>query len=169
MRNNRIISIDPGFDRFGVAVLEKETGLSAPLRTGKEKLLFSTCMKTEKKGRHEDRLFSIGNELSQIIKEWRPEALAMEKLFFNANVNTALKVAEARGVALYEAARAGLQVYEYSPQEVKIALTSYGRASKSDIKSMLGRLIELPERRMLDDELDAVAVGITHLASVKSI
>lgn len=157
----RVLSIDPGFDRIGVAIMEKEDG--------KEKILFSNCITTDPKGLPEARLLTIGNEIRQLIEEWRPTSVALEKLFFNANVTTALKVAEARGVILYEAARAKLPVKEYSPQDVKLAITGYGRASKPQINALIGRLVTLPPRKRLDDEIDAIALGITHLAWQKRI
>lgn len=162
MRNNeRVIGIDPGFDRCGVAVLEKVEG--------KEKLLFSTCIVTNRKDEHGERLLELGQELEAIIKKWKPNALATEKLFFNMNVRTALKVAEARGVILYQAALAGLPLYEYSPQAIKIATTGYGKATKPQVETMVERILVLKNRKMLDDEMDAIAVGITHLASVRGI
>ncbi len=161
---NRVLGIDPGFDRLGVAVLEKVAG--------KETVIFSTCITTDRKAEPAERLKTIGEELSKIIKDYSPKALAIEKLFFNQNVTTALKVAEARGVVLYEAARAGLSTHEYSPQDIKIAVTGYGKASKADVERMVGKLVELPKqkgKKRLDDELDAIALGITHLAIVRGI
>lgn len=158
---DRVLSIDPGFDRIGVAIMEKENG--------KEKILFSCCITTKPQDLPELRLLTIGMEIRGVIEEWQPTSVALEKLFFNANVTTALKVAEARGVILYEAARARLSVKEYSPQDVKLAITGYGRASKSQINALLGRLVALPPRKRLDDEIDAIALGITHLAWQKRI
>ncbi|MBX4195778.1 crossover junction endodeoxyribonuclease RuvC [Candidatus Parcubacteria bacterium] len=153
----RVIGIDPGFDRCGVAILEKENG--------KEKLLFSACIKTNPKDPPEERLRIIGEEIQKIIRKWKPRSLAIEKLFFNQNVSTALKVAEARGVILYEAGKADISVYEYSPQDVKIAVTGYGKADKRQVESMALRILGLKEVPKYDDETDSIAVGITHLAS----
>lgn len=157
MPSNRVIAIDPGFDRVGVAVIEKN------------ELLFSTCIETDRKLPHHERLLTIGEEIKSVIKKWHPGTLAMEKLFFNQNTSTALKVAEARGVILFIAAEAGLDVFEYSPQEVKIAVTGYGKADKWAIETLVRKLIKFPSKKVLDDEIDAVAVGITHLATQKSI
>src|SRR3989344_5150300 len=151
--SGRVLAIDPGFDRIGIAVLEQD------------KLLHSECLETNRKSSHEQRLLEIGGRVRKIIKKWRPEALAIEKLFFNQNITTALKVAEARGVVLYEAARAGVEVYEYSPQAVKIAVTGYGKATKPQMEKMIGKLVKLDDSLKLDDELDAIALGITHIAS----
>jgi crossover junction endodeoxyribonuclease RuvC len=159
---NRVLGIDPGYDRLGWAVLERFSG--------KESVIASGCIETDRKAEGAARLLAIGNELKAVIKKHSPAALAIEKLFFNQNVTTALKVAEARGVVLLEAARAGLSVHEYSPQDVKIAVTGYGKASKSDVERMVEKLVKLPaKQKRLDDELDAVALGITHLASEKSL
>ena len=168
---NRVLGIDPGFDRLGVAVLEKG-GPSTGLGASKETIVFSTCITTDRKAEPAERLRQIGTELAAIILKYSPDALAIEKLFFNQNVTTALKVAEARGVVLYEAAKAGLSINEYSPQDVKIAVTGYGKAAKGDVERMVGVLIKLPllskgEKR-LDDELDAIALGITHFAHAAS-
>lgn len=158
---NKVIGIDPGFDRCGVAVLKKEKG--------KEKLLFSTCILTSPKDDHGTRLLQLGSELSKVIKKWKPSALATEKLFFNINARTALKVSEARGVILYEAAKAGLPVYEYSPQDVKIAVTGYGKADKEQVEVMTLKILSMKSAPRHDDETDAIAVGITHLATHRRI
>jgi len=152
---NRVLAIDPGFDRIGVAVLDKDT------------VLFSTCIETNRKQPHEERLLTIGETVRKIIKKWQPQRLAIETLFFNQNTTSAIKVAEARGVVLFEAATAGLKVFEYGPQAVKIAVTGYGKADKAAINGMVRKLVTIPKStaKKLDDELDAIAVGITHLAS----
>lgn len=161
MPSNRVIGIDPGFDRCGVAILEKEGG--------KEKLLFSTCITTSPKDEHSARLKILGEGILKVIKEWEPNSMAIEKLFFNINARTALKVSEARGVILYEASRAGLSVYEYSPQDVKIAVTGYGKADKTQVETMTLKILSLKKAPKHDDETDAIAMGITHLASHKRI
>ncbi|MEK7135360.1 MAG: crossover junction endodeoxyribonuclease RuvC [Patescibacteria group bacterium] len=153
----KVLGIDPGFARLGVAVVEEKI------------LLYSDCLETSSKADHAERLRELGEGVRKIVLKWQPEVLAIEKLFFNQNTTNALKVAEARGVVLYEAARAGLSVFEYSPQEVKLAVTGYGKADKSSINVMVGKLVALPSKEMLDDELDAIALGITHLASRRTI
>ena len=157
LMQNRILGIDPGFDRVGVAIL---SGGSS-----KQELLYSTCILTDKKDSHADRLLTVGVGIQKIIEEWKPTALGIEKLFFNQNVKTALKVAEARGVIIYEAVSHGLLIFEYSPQEIKIATTGYGKAAKGDVERMVLKLINLKKPPKFDDETDAIAVGITHLAS----
>jgi len=153
----RVMGVDPGFDRCGVAILEED------------KLLFSTCIVTDRKSPQEERLLQIGSEIGRIIKKWEPNSLATEKLFFNMNVKTALKVAEARGVILSEASKAGLDVSEYSPQAIKIAVTGYGKATKPQVEAMTMRLLKLKSIPKYDDEMDAIALGITHIASSRGI
>ena len=160
----RVIAIDPGFDRLGAAILE-------PGKNGMATLLHSECITTDKKDTPAERLLIIGLSVSKLIKKWGPDELAIESLFFNQNSSTALGVAEARGVVLYESAMAELKVFEYSPQAVKIAVTGYGKSDKKQVEMMVRKLVSMPEsgRKVLDDELDAIAVGITHLATLKAI
>ncbi len=152
----RIIGIDPGIERVGIAVLEKVGG--------KETYLFSECFKTSAKLSHAERLGLIGAEISNVISKWNPNGMAIEKLFFETNTKTAMSVAEARGVMLYEGARAGLLIHEYTPLEIKVAVTGYGKSDKRAIMDMVPRLIKLPPRKMIDDEVDAIAVALTYFA-----
>jgi crossover junction endodeoxyribonuclease RuvC len=161
LRRTSILAIDPGFDRVGVAILSG-TG-------DKPELVHSECIETQPKDAREDRLLIIGMRIREIIDEWCPAELAIEKLFFNQNVSSALGVAEARGIAIFESASSGLKVYEYSPQDVKIAVTGYGKADKAQVEMMARKLVKVSEteRKMLDDEMDAIALGICHLATAK--
>ena len=154
-----VLGVDPGFDRIGVAILSEE------------KALFSDCIETNRKLSHEKRLLEIGEGVRKIIKKWKPDYLAIESLFFNQNITNALKVSEARGVIIYEAMQAGLKIFEYSPQAVKIAVTGYGKANKSQVLTMVKKLVKLPTltHKVLDDEIDAIALCITHLATKKGI
>jgi crossover junction endodeoxyribonuclease RuvC len=153
----RVIGIDPGYDRFGIAVLERIGG--------KETLIHSTCVVTKRADTIPDRLKTIGDELTEIVRLHAPGALAVEQLFFNTNVNTALPVAEARGIALYIARAHELRVYEYSPQAVKLAVTGYGKSGKGQVEDMLHRLVQGVPQNALDDEFDAMAVALTCLVS----
>lgn len=157
----RVLAIDPGFDRIGAAVME--------VTAGRHTLLYSECITTKPKDKLENRLLKVGQGLRRLIDKWHPQDLAIETLFFNTNVSSAIGVAEARGIIIYEAVSCGLEVSEYSPQAIKIAVTSYGRATKADIQKMIPKLVSLSSEKRLDDELDAIAVGITHLASKKDI
>lgn len=156
----KILAIDPGYERLGIAVLEK-------LPRQKEVLLYSACVRTPKTLSHAERLLKIADEARRVIDEFEPEILAIETLFLGVNQKTVMPVAEARGAVLVEAARAGLTVCEYSPLQIKIAVTGYGRSDKSQVTEMVKKLIALPPLRRLDDEYDAVAVGLTCLASKK--
>ena len=149
----RILGIDPGVERVGIAVVDKVSG--------KEAYVFSECFKTSSKLTHAERLALIGAEIARVIKEHAPLALSIEELFFQNNITTAMFVAEARGVIMYECARQGLKVYEYSPMEIKVAVTGYGKSDKTAIMQMVPRLIKLPERKMIDDEVDAIAAALT--------
>lgn len=152
----RVLAVDPGYDRLGVAVLE--------LENGKEKLIFSTCVETDRSAPLPDRLLAIGNEIQVLFLTHTPDALAIETLFFNTNTNTALPVAGVRGIIIYLARARNCKVFEYSPQQIKVAVTGYGKSDKEAVTSMTKRLIPgIPEGK-LDDEYDAIAIGITCLA-----
>ncbi|MDO8572787.1 MAG: crossover junction endodeoxyribonuclease RuvC [bacterium] len=153
----RVLAIDPGYERLGIAVLEK--------KDGKEILLYSDCFKTSSKLPFENRLILIGEELSRIIGVYKPEALAIETLFFNSNQKTAMRVAEARGVIIYASVSRGLTLYEYTPLQIKIAVTGYGKADKEQVSFMIQKLLGLTGDARHDDETDAIAVGITCIAS----
>lgn len=154
----KLLAIDPGFERIGIAVIEKTL-------KGKEVLLYSDCFKTSPKIPFVERLNLIGGEVARVIKEWDPSAFAIEKLYFATNKTTAMGVAEARGVLCYEAARAGLHFFEYTPIQIKVATTGYGKATKDQVLSMTAKLISLPEnKKMIDDEVDAIAIGLTCFA-----
>lgn len=156
----RILGIDPGFDRMGVAVLEKQGS--------KEMLLYSACIETSKKDSFEKRLGSVGKELENILRKFAPHELAMEKLFFAKNQTTAINVAEVRGVALYLSHLAGVDIYEYSPPQIKVAVAGHGNASKQDIAYMVPKILKIPlSQKLLDDELDAIAIALTHSAHRK--
>jgi crossover junction endodeoxyribonuclease RuvC len=152
----KIIAIDPGYERLGIAVLEKGTG--------KEILLFSECFKTLATEKHEARLKLIGGEIEKIIKEYKPEAMAIETLFFKTNAKTAMKVSEARGVMLYEAAKNNLKLAEFTPLQIKVAVTGYGKSDKNQVTEMVKKLIKIDQPIKYDDEYDAIAVGLTFFA-----
>jgi len=168
----RILGIDPGYERLGVAVLEKNKG------DQKEKVLFSECFKTSAKLEFSERLNLIGKEVRKIIKEYKPEILSIETLFLNTNHKTVMRVAEARGVVIYEASRAGLKVFEASPPQIKIATTGYGKSDKAQIIKMVKMLVDMNSNPVrgregsqrpsasngTDDELDAIAIALTAFA-----
>lgn len=117
------------------------------------------------KGNVAERLAVVYAAVEEAIVIYSPDRLAIETLFFSANVKSALGVAEARGAILAAAGKASLPVQEFSPQEVKLAVTGYGAANKAAVARMIPHLITLPLKKRLDDELDAIAVGIAGLTS----
>lgn len=162
--NMRIISIDPGYERLGIAILEKGTEKALRQAQGKETLIFSECFKTSSKLPHHERLALIGSRIKEIIKKYKPEALATENLFFSGNQKTAMLVAEARGVILYTGSSLGLEIFEYTPNSIKIAITGYGRSEKRQMIDMVKKLITVTSTTNSDDEFDAIAIGLTHFA-----
>ena len=152
----KIIAVDPGYDRLGVAVMELENGT--------EKLLYSGCIETSKGQALLDRLHVIGDSFLSLLTTHSPTALAIETLFFNQNQKTAMGVAQARGILIYLAQANGCTVYEFGPQEVKVAVTGYGKSDKTAVIDMVKRLVPAAPAAALDDEYDAIAVGITCLA-----
>ncbi len=162
----KILGIDPGYERLGIAIISKD-GAS------KETVVFSTCIRTSAKLDLPDRLLQVGTTLRSIITEHSPDAVAIEALYFAKNTTTALKVAEARGVIQYVTREAGLPIFEYHPNAIKIAVTGYGAAKKEDIAIMVPKLVQFInsstdlEQTKLDDELDAIAVALTHIAHAR--
>lgn len=160
LRSMRILGIDPGFDRLGIAVIEGDP--SRPT------LLWSTCH-LPKKGAPEARLADVAAAVEKACAQYAPDALAIETLFFGVNKKTALGVAEARGAVLAAAGLYKIPVIECSPQEVKLAVTGHGGADKGAVARMLPKLLTLPPKKRVDDECDAIAVGITALAKGKNL
>jgi crossover junction endodeoxyribonuclease RuvC len=152
----KIIAIDPGYERLGIAILEKGTG--------KEELLFSECLKTLATDEHHERLEQIGQKIEEVIRIHQPEAIAIETLFFKTNAKTAMKVSEARGVILYEAAKNKLIITEFTPLQIKVAVTGYGKSEKDQVTEMVKRLIKIKKPIKYDDEYDAIACGLTYFA-----
>lgn len=148
-----ILGIDPGFERMGCAILEKSPNV--------EKLIYSTCLISSRSDTHEKRLLVLASGLKKIIQDFKPGIMAIEKLFFSANQKTALKVAEARGVALLLAAENNLKVIEFTPLEVKMAMTGYGRAEKDQVRKMAQAMLKMTNSKKFDDEIDAIAIALT--------
>ncbi len=161
----RILGIDPGYERLGIAILEKPHFAKAS--RGKEQVIFSECFNTSAKLEFSERLKLIGEEVKKIIKEYKPEILSIETLFLNTNHKTVMQVAEARGVVVYEAAKAGLKIFEASPPQIKIATTGYGRSDKTQIIKMVKLLVKVDAKKQSDDELDAIAIALTAFAHLR--
>lgn len=162
----KVISIDPGYERVGVAILEKPD-LPLPGDSGgsREKIIFSDCIQTSPKMSHPERLSLVGNKVAGLIQDYKPTFFATESLFFKNNQKTAMKVSEARGVVIYEAKRAGLKIFEYTPLQIKMAVTGYGKSEKNQVMNMVKRLIKIDKDIKYDDEYDAIAVGLTFFAT----
>lgn len=152
----RVISVDPGYDRLGVAIIE--------FVDGKENLIHSCCIETNKQQDLLVRLKTIGDEFTKLLTLHKPDALGIETIFFNKNIKTAIGVAQARGIIIYLAQLHNCVVYEFGPQEIKIAVTGYGKSDKTAVIEMVKRLVPTTPDTALDDEYDAIAVGITCLA-----
>lgn len=154
----KILGIDPGYDRCGIALISKDG-------SGSEDLIFSTCLTTSAKLAFHERLKIIGESLEEIIHTYQPDALVMEELYFSNNAKTVMQVSEARGVIEYIGAHNNLPLFHYHPNAIKIAITGNGRADKQAILAMIPRLIPINDGdKKLDDEIDAIAVALTHLA-----
>ena len=147
-----ILGIDPGFGRLGIAVIEKGQ---------KETLLYSECFETSSKTPHDERLHTIFEKVESVIKKWKPTVLAIEKLFFNKNITTGIKVAEVRGVIIALAKDHNLTVCEYNPLQVKAAVAGYGKATKEQMILMVPKLIKISRPIQHDDEYDAIAIALT--------
>ena len=158
----RVLAIDPGYERLGIAVLEKLSG-------GKETLLYSDCFRTSAKESFESRLLSIGKRTEDVIKEYIPNALAIENLFLSNNQKTAMRVAEVRGALIYIASSNSLTVAEMAPLQIKLAVTGDGKSSKDQMMKMVDMLIKTNRSKMLDDEYDAIACGLAFFALYKSL
>ncbi|MDE2399505.1 MAG: crossover junction endodeoxyribonuclease RuvC [Patescibacteria group bacterium] len=158
----RILGIDPGYERLGVAVLEKNKG------DKREKVIFSECFKTSAKLDFSERLLLLGEEVRKVIKKFKPEVLSIETLFLTSNQKTVMRVAEARGVVIYEAVQVELKIFEATPLQIKVATTGYGRADKNQIMKMVQMLVEVEKNKTSDDELDAIAIALTAFAYMKN-
>ena len=158
----RVIAIDPGYDRIGVAVIEKGDD-------GKEKILHSSCIFTNKKQDIPERIFFATEEIHSLIQKFQANAFAIEKLFFAKNTKTALAVAEARGAFIFQAKKNNLPIFEFTPNQIKSAITGNGNATKKDLLFFINKIIHLDEKKQyIDDEIDAIAIGVTYFAYVKN-
>lgn len=149
-----ILGIDPGTTGMGYCILDQSFD---PPRIVEQGIVHTTKGDTAA-----ERLVAIATALEHLIREHGPSALAVERLYFNKNVRTAMAVAEARGVALLCAARAGLTVAEYTPQEVKLSVTGSGGADKKQVQRMLSLVLSLEQPITQDNVADAVAIALTH-------
>ncbi len=152
-----ILGIDPGFAIVGWSVIESERGNVRPIAFGS----ITTPAHTD----IEARLLMIERDLTEIIEKYKPDEMAIEELFFNTNITTAIAVAEARGVIICTAHRLGVKISEYTPLQVKQAVVGYGRAEKKQVIAMVTSLLKLEKPPKPDDTADAVAIAICHARS----
>jgi len=155
----RIIGIDPGTGILGFGVID--------FHKGKSQMVDAGVIRTPVKQDDAIRLSTIFDELTDIISSTKPEIMAVEKLFFAQNVTTAMSVSQARGVVLLTGRQAGLEIFEYTPLQIKQALTGYGRADKKQIQEMVKVVLGLKEHPKPDDCADALAAAITHSMTMR--
>lgn len=160
-KSERILGIDPGYGRVGWGVVEKKGGDWVHVAHG--------CIETGAKDPFVDRLRELHLELDKIINSFKPNCSAVEELFFFKNQKTAIKVGEARGVILLTLVQAGLKTYEFTPLQIKQALTGYGRAEKGQMQKMVQVSLKLKDKPRPDDAADALAVAITCASSLKML
>ena len=152
--NLRILGIDPGLATVGFSIVDVE----------KSRMRLVTCgvISTPAHTSLSSRLDRIFEDMNDLISSFSPDVMSIEELFFNTNITTGIAVAHARGVILLSAYRAGVQVFEYTPLQVKQAVVGYGRAEKNQVIDMVRRILALPAAPKPDDAADAVALAICH-------
>lgn len=152
-----ILGIDPGYAIVGWGVIRSENGKLQTLAYG--------SITTPAGIDIEERLKLIYDGTVELISTYHPDAMAIEELFFNTNITTGIKVAEARGVLLLAAMQAGIEIQEYTPLQVKQSVVGYGRADKKQVITMVTMLLGLKEAPKPDDTADALAIAICHAHS----
>ena len=134
----------------------------------KFKLIYADAIKTKPHSEFNERLVTIYNEINEIIDKYNPEVLSIEDLFFNTNTKTAIKVAEARGVLILSAKIRKMEVYEYTPLQIKQGVVGYGKATKTQVKNMLKVILNMEKLPSLDDITDSIAIAVCHAHSNNS-
>lgn len=157
----RILGVDPGYGIIGYSIME--------YKNNKFKLIKADSIQTKPNSNFNERLCVIYSKLNEIIKEFNPNEAAVETLYFNKNTKTAIEVAEARGVILLALKQFNLNIGEYTPLQIKQAVTGYGRAEKKQVQQMLLNVLCLEKVPKLDDITDAMAVAVCHAHSSGSL
>jgi len=152
-----ILGVDPGFGRAGFGILEKT-------KSGCQVLSYG-CIDTSPKKEFGERLLEVSEGMNYLIKKYKPQRMAVEKLFFSKNITTAIQVAEARGVVILAATTFGLRVEEFTPPQIKQAITGYGKAEKKQMQKMVAMILGIKEKIKSDDAADALAVALCALQS----
>ena len=155
------MGIDPGYAIVGYGLVKKEGNSIKPLQYG--------VIRTEAGKPIEERLNEIFDDLTGLIEAFRPDSIAIEKLYFNTNEKTAINVSQARGVILLACNRAGVPVYEYTPLQVKMAVVGYGRAEKKQVQEMTRSFLRLEKIPKPDDAADALAIAVCHAHTAGSV
>lgn len=150
----RILGIDPGYGIIGFSIIDKK-------KTGNEVVDYGVIT-TPKDMPFNERLRAIYESMGKLIDNYTPDEVAIEKLYFNKNITTGIPVAEARGVILLSIVMKNIPIFEYTPQEIKMALTGLGKADKSQVQFMVKTLLHLTKIPRPDDAADAVAVALCH-------
>lgn len=153
----RFLGIDPGIAIVGFGFVDKVGSKVVPVQYG--------CIQTEAHTPEEDRLLHVYEGMLQLIDKYKPDAVALEKLFFNRNVTTAMSVSQARGVLVLAAKQRNLPIGEYTPMQVKQAIVGYGKAEKKQVQEMVRMFLKLQAVPKPDDVADALAVAICHAHS----
>jgi len=157
----RILGIDPGLATVGFSIVDKDNGRLSLVSCG----VITTPAHTSLSS----RLDRVYDDMTELISTFSPDVMSIEELFFNTNLTTGIAVAHSRGVILLAAYRSGVQVYEYTPLQVKQAVVGYGRAEKNQVMEMVKRIMNLPAVPKPDDAADAVALAICHARSSTSL
>lgn len=152
-----IIGIDPGYAITGFGVLEYEGNHFKLIESGSIQTKAGIPLPT--------RIAKIYDDMNELIEKYKPDAIAIEELFFNRNTTTAIGVAQGRGAVLIAAAKTSTPIYEYTPLQVKQGVTGYGRADKKQVQMMVKTVLGLEKVPKLDDTTDAIAIGICHAHS----
>ena len=158
-----ILGLDPGTARMGWGVVD--TGENH--RVDKAVCLGYGCITTDKSMTDSQRLVAVANGLEGVLDTYKPKTVSVERLFFSRNQKTVMTVSQARGVLLYVIERQGYPLMEFTPQEVKLALTGYGKAEKAQIQNMVQLLLKLPQLPQPDDAADAVAIALTAAQTIR--
>jgi len=155
----RILGIDPGIGRTGWGIIDVEHGKFIVKDYG--------CIETFKEQNIGERLQELYEALQKVLEQYHPDALSIEELFFNTNTSTAMIVGQARGIVLLAATQHAIPITSYTPLQVKVAVTGYGRADKKQIGQMVKTILKLTIIPKLDDTADALAIALTHAFSYK--
>jgi crossover junction endodeoxyribonuclease RuvC len=156
----RILGIDPGYATIGFGLIEADRGQVHMMTYG--------AITTPAGIPLSRRLYQIDRDMDELIAKLKPDAIAIEELFFNTNITTGIAVAHGRGVLLCAAERCGIPLFEYTPSQVKLAVTGYGKADKHQVMDMTKRLLKLNGIPRPDDAADALAIAVCHARSMTS-